>query len=859
MPPAVAEITKNETGERARLLQLNSYDVTLDLTLGEKTFQSTSVISFDCRERGAATYADLVAADVVEASLNGKPIDPAAAWSQGRIALTDLADRNELRVVANCRYSADGTGMHRSVDPADGRVYAYTKFEPAYARTVYANFEQPDLKATFTIHVRVPAAWTVLSNQAAAGPPEVDAAAATAVWHFPPTPRLPTYQFEVVAGEYAVVRSSHTTPRGQVIPLGLACRQSLAAFQDADGIFDITRRGLDYYTALFERDYPFEKYDQAFVPDFSAGATESAGCVVWTDDALFRSRVTDTFYQLRASIVLHEMAHMWFGDMVTMKWWDDLWLNEAFAEFCAVLSSAEATRFTSARATFSTSRKAWGYEQDQLPSTHPVAADVPTLSQAIANFDGISYAKGASVLLQLMATLGRDRFFAGIRAYFAAHAWGNATLADLLAALETSSGTNLADWAEAWLETTGPNTLRAGFELDAAASFRSFEVIQEGSQLRPHRIAIGLYNRGPGGLTRTQQVVTDIAGPRTAVPALAGVPQPDLLLLNDDDLTYALVRFDDRSIATLTSSIGALADPLARAVCWGSLIDMVRRAELAVPAFVAMVAGSLAAEPSVAALQTVLGEARSALNELADPAWVPEGRRVLADAAQALLRAAEPGSDHQLAWAQVLCWTAASPPQLDLLARLLDGRQPVAGLVLDSELRWAMLGRLAAAGRAGTAEIDAEQAGDATDSGARHAAACRAAMPDATQKAAAWQLLTEADLPVTSVQEISAAFYQPEQAGLLAPYAERYFEVLPDLWASRGGHLRVRLGEALFPRTAAGPGLLARLNAFLSATDRDPGLVRILVERRDLVERALRSRALPGRTDDAAAGETPIT
>jgi aminopeptidase N len=852
-----AEITRAETARRARLLRVAGYDVTLDLTRGAGVFGSDSVIKFDCAEPGAATYADLVAEQVREISLNGTRIDPAMAWADGRIALSGLAAHNELRVVADCRYSADGTGLHRSIDPADGRVYTYTKLEPAYARTVYADFEQPDLKAAFTIHVRVPAHWTVLSNQP--GEPDEDGNG-HALWHFEPTPPLSTYLFAVVAGEYTVVRGSHTTPRGQVIPLGLACRQSLAEFLDAEDIWETTRLGLDYYTGLFERDYPFAKYDQAFVPEFSAGATESAACVIWTDAVLFRSRVTDGAHELRASIVLHEMAHMWFGDLVTMRWWDDLWLNESFAEFCAALSSTEATRFTGAWATFCLGRKAWGYRQDQLPSTHPVAADVPTLSEAIANFDGISYAKGASVLRQLVARVGRADFFAGIRAYFAAYGWGNATLADLLQALEDSSGTGLSAWSDAWLKTTGPNTLQAEFEVDLAGSFRSFEVIQEAGDphrtLRPHHIAIGLYNRVAAGvrgsspeastdrLVRTHRVEADIAGPRTALADLIGQPRPDLLLLNDDDLTYALLRFDDRSIGTLRTSIGLLDDALARAVCWCSVIDMVQRAELAVPAFVSMVTAGLAGEPSVAAVQILLSVTGTVLDQLADPAWVGEGRRQLADVAVALLATAEPGSDHQLAWAQLLCRAAASPDQLDLLARLLAGREIVPGLNVDAELRWAMLRRLAATGRVGAADIDAELARDETDSGARHAAACRAARPDADAKAQAWRLLTETELPVDSVLEIAGAFYQPEQADLLAPYAARYLQILPGLWAARGGHLRVRLGEALFPRTAAGPELLAQIDALLAADGHDPGLVRVLVEQRDLVERALRSRAL---------------
>jgi aminopeptidase N len=852
MPAAsspTGEITRAQTSERAHLLHVRGYEVTLDLTGGPETFRSTSVITFDCRERGAESYADLIAGHVVEISLNGTPLDPASAYDGARIALPDLAARNELRVVADCRYSADGTGMHRFVDPADERIYTYTKFEPAYARTVYACFEQPDLKAAFTISVMVPAHWAVLSNQAPDSASESMGPADPVLWRFPATPRLPTYQFEVVAGEYAIVGGSHTTPRGQVIPLGLACRQSLLQFLDSDDIFAITRQGLDYYTGLFDRDYPFGKYDQAFVPEFSAGATESAGCVVWTDELLFRSRVTDTMLELRASVVLHEMAHMWFGDMVTMQWWDDLWLNEAFAEFCAALSSAEATRFTSAWATFSVVRKTWGYQQDQLPSTHPVAADVETLSEAIANFDGISYAKGASVLRQLMVTLGRETFFAGIRAYFAEHAWGNATLSDLLAALESSSDANLTDWSAAWLRTTGPSTLRAEFELGDDASFRSLDIVQETAAssptLRPHRIAVGLYRNGPEGLRRTHQVTVEVSGRRTTVPELAGVPQPDLLLVNDEDLTYALVRFDDRSLSTLLASIGELADPLARAVCWAALIDMVRQAELAVPAFVATVTRAMAAEPAVAALQALLDATTAALDQLADPAQVARCRERLAAGAVPLLTAAEPGSDHQLAWVQLLCRTASSPGQLDLLAGLLSGGTSVRGLHLDGDLRWAMLRRLAATGRAGVAEVDAERAADRTDSGARHAAACRAAMADAGQKEAAWQLLTAGDLPLTSLAEISAAFHQPEQADLLAPYAERYFEVLPGLWTARSGHQRIRLADALFPRTAAGPGLLAQIERFLSAQPRDPSLARVLAERRDVVERALQSRSLP--------------
>ena len=844
-----AEITRAETSRRAELLRVGSYSVELDLTRGDKVFRSTSVITFDCAEPGATTYADLVAEIVHEIILNGTRIDPQVACSDGRIQLPALAAHNELTVVADCAYTFDSKGMHRSVDSADGKIYCYTNFEPADARGVYANFEQPDLKAEFTFHVIAPAEWTVLSNQPAPEPEFIGDS--KAAWHFPPTPRISTYLTAVIAGDYHVVHDTHTTPDGQVISLGLACRQSLAAYLEAADMFTVTRQGFDYYTRLFQEPYPFSKYDQVFVPEFAAGAMENVGCVTFSERLLFRSKVTDMMYELRATVILHEMAHMWFGDLVTMKWWDDLWLNESFAEFSAALSSAEGTRFTDAWTTFSGSRKTWGYMQDQLPSTHPIAADVQTLSQAIANFDGISYAKGASVLKQLVAHVGRDNFFAGIRAYFAQHGWANAQLSDLLTALEVSSGRNLSDWAKAWLQTAGPNTLRSEFAVNAGGTFTDFAVLQEAPDeyptLRPHHIAIGLYNRDTtGALVRVYRVEVDVAGPHTDVPGLTGVAQPDLILLNDDDLGYALVRFDERSLATLTESIGDFTDSLARTVCWSAAIDMVQRAELSVPAFIKMLVGGMGKEPVVAVLQILHMTASRMMAVTADPAWLPEGKKQLATAAMQLLRAAEPGSDHQLAWMQLLSWTAITPAQLDFVADLLNGNEVVPGLTVDTELRWSLLRRLVVTGRAGEAEIDAELERDSTDAGRRHAAACRAAIPDAEHKADAWQLITQSEeLGHEGVMAVAGGFGQAEHAALLTTYVEQYFTALPDIWESRGDHLKRLIGDGLFPYTAASPELVNRINEFLGEQERDPSMVRVLIERRDMVERTLRSRALP--------------
>jgi aminopeptidase N len=739
-------------------------------------------------------------------------------------------------------------GLQRSVDSADGRVYTFTDFAAAHARTAFANFEQPDLKAAFTFYVRVPSNWVVISNQPALEPSP--AGPGKSVWHFPATPRISTYLTAIAAGEYHVLSDSHTTPAGQVIPLGLACRQSAQPYLNADEVFGLTRQGLDYFTGLFGMDYPFAKYDQVFVPD-NVGAMENVGCVTITESALVRSEVTDTLRELRATVILHEMSHQWLGDLVTMKWWGDLWLNESFAEMAGFQSSAEATRFTGAWTTFCGGLKTMGYAQDQLPSTHPIAADVATLSEAEANFDGISYAKGAAVLKQLVAHLGRDNFFAGIGSYLAEHAWGNATLADLLQSLEASSGRSLAEWSKSWLETAGPNTLRPAFAVDDEDRFTEFAVLQEAPaahpELRAHHIAIGLYNRDDDGrLVRTYRVEADIAGPRTAVPALAGLPRPDLILLNDDDLGYAIIRFDDRSLRTLTESIGRFADGLARTVCWGAVTDMASEAELPVPAFVAVLVAGMGDEPAISVLQNVHAAAERLITVSADPAWVPEGKRLLAAEGLRQLMAAEPGGDRQLAWAQLLAWTAATPQQLDFVAGLLDGSVSVPGLPVDTELRWSLLRGLATAGRAGDAEIDAELSRDVTDAGRRHAAACRAAIGDAGHKAAAWRLLTgPAAIGLEDAVAIARSFNAPEHADLLRPYAERYFQELPEIWARRDGMLRIILGQLLFPYTAASPELLQRVDDFLAQPGLEPALTRVVAEGRDVAEKALRSRGLP--------------
>jgi aminopeptidase N len=824
------EITRAETRRRARLLRVQSYEIALDLTRGPAVFWSESVIRFDCAEPGAASHADLVAEAVHEITLNGVRLDPAEAWTaDGRITLPGLAARNELRVVADCAYTGSGTGMHRA-DPAGGApdqetgTYIYAKLAQAYARSAYACFDQPDLKAEFTFAVTVPAHWTVLSNSPADGAP-VAAGDNSATWHFATTPRLPTFTTTVVAGDYHVVTASHTSPGGQQIPLELACRQSMTRYLDEEALLETTRQGLDFYTQLLGP-YPYRKYGQVFVPEFSAGASEDAGCVLFTEQFLFRSRVTAAMEESRATVQLHEMAHMWFGDLVSVRWWDDLWLSESFANFCEYYAASRMGRFPGAWSSFSAREKAWAFAQDRLPSTHPVAADAATLSEAIANFDGITYAKGAAVLRQLAAYAGEENFFAGVRAYLTEHAFANATRDDLIAAVAASSGKDLTSWSKAWLETAGPSTLRCELETGT---------IRQDAPGRPHHVALGLYERSGGELVRTRRLEVDVADERTEVPELAGAAEPDLILLNDDDTGYAMVRFDPRSLRTVLESAGELADAAARAVCWNTLSDMVRQAELPVPAYAAALARGIRREPSVSVLQGLASQAEQILVQLAGPRQAVAARLALAGAAVELVRGAS--GDHQLAGTQLLSWTATSPEQLDLIEGLLEGRAA-------PDLRWALLLRLAATGRAGDDRIDTELAGDPTQAGRRGAAACRAAIPDAGHKEAAWQLLTSETGP-ESLAAIAGGFRQPEQADLLVPYAGRYLAALERIWATQSGYTRVRLGELLFPYPAASPALLAQIDDFVTARTPDPGLARVLAERRDTARRALLSRELP--------------
>jgi aminopeptidase N len=835
-------LTREEARDRRQLLDVRSYQVELDLTGGDSTFLSACTVRFHCSSPGTASFIELTAPAVREIVLNGDPVS-VSAFDGNRIALDGLQATNELRVVAECAYSRSGEGLHRFTDPSDGGIYLYSDLETFDAHRLYACFDQPDLKASFEFSVIAPGDWLVLSNMAAdvggepvAGHPMADG---TRRWHFPPSPVMSTYITAIVAGPYYQVTSEHDG-----IPMGIYCRRSLAGYLDPAEIFEVTRQGFDFYHDVFGVRYAFGKYDQVFVPEYKAGAMENAGCVTFLEDYVFRSRVTDFARELRGDTILHELAHMWFGDLVTMSWWDDLWLNESFATWASALAQAEATRWPNAWTTFCQLHKAWAYQQDQLPSTHPIAADIPDIAAVEVNFDGITYAKGASVLKQLVAYVGRDHFLAGVRRYFAEHAWGNATLGDLLGALQESSGRELSGWSKQWLETAGVNTLRPEYELDDEGRLTNFTVVQTAPAshpvLRAHRIAVGLYDRTGAGLVRRRRVETDIAGECTVLPELAGEPQPDLVLVNDDDLTYAKMRLDSRSLATLITSIGEFTESLPAALCWASAWDMCRDAEMAARHYVQLVSSGVDHAEDISVVQTLLRQAATALRRFTDPAWRPRGANEAAGTLLGLAERAAPGSDHQLAYVQAFAILASSRSDLALLSGLLDGSAYMDSLVVDTELRWRLLHRLCSQGAAGPAEIDAELRRDSTDAGERRAATCRAAIPEPEAKEAAWQAIISGTLPNAAFRATLNGFNDPDQAELLAPYATRYFDVVGGIWANWSSDMAQWFTTNAYPLSQISEHTVSLTDDYLDRTDPPAGLRRLLLENRDSIQRALR-------------------
>jgi len=838
-------LTREEAVARAALLDVTSYAIELDLTTGDKTFESTTTLRFRCREPGAETFADLVGAIIHEIRLNGERIDEASSYQSSRIRLTDLQAENELVVRADCAYSHAGEGLHRFVDPVDGRVYLYTQFEVPDARRVFTTFEQPDLKSVFTWTVVAPEDWKVVSNAPTPTPESIGDGKAR--WSFPESKRMSTYVTALIAGEYHEHLDSYEG-KNATIPLGHYCRQALVQHLDVDELLLLTKQGFEFFEEAFDFPYPFEKYDQLYVPEYNSGAMENAGAVTIRDEYLPRSRQDSAFYEFRCSVILHEMAHMWFGDLVTMRWWDDLWLNESFAEWACYHAAVENTSYTESWTGFTNARKNWALRQDQLPSTHPIAADNYDLNAVEVNFDGITYAKGASVLKQLVAWVGLDAFMVGLRQYFKKHAYDNSEFVDLLTALEESSGRELDAWAKEWLQTSGVNTLSPEFELTVEGRYSSFGVRQTGvsdnQSLRRHRLGIGLYDEQDGHLVRRRHFEVDIHGDLTSIDELVDERQPDLLLLNDGDLTYAKIRLDERSLVTVVHGLRRLDDSLARALCWGAAWDMTRDAEMSATDYVTLVLQNIGTETDAFGIRAIPKYASLAVNLYSDPARRHALRATWEAGLHELLHAAEPGSNAQLIFARTYAAAVVTDEGKAELAGLLDGSLTVDGLDIDADLRWVLLVGLARAGVVDEDRIDDELERDRTISGQENAAAARASRPDAAAKERAWTELAEnRDIPNETHRSIAQSFMRYGQEELLAPYVERYLAAADTAWEELGTHMASNLLEDAFPMPLASPELLDRLDRWLQESPATSAGKRYVREGRADIARALAAQA----------------
>ncbi|MGW0639593.1 aminopeptidase N [Nocardia salmonicida] len=818
-----ANLTRSETAARSAAVTVRDYRVDLDLSEAtDQTrtgFDTTTTVVFDATVE--QTWLDFIGLAVESVTVNGAEV--AVEYDGARLTVGGLTETNVVVVRGTGAYSRSGEGLHRFLDPVDGLTYLYTQYEPADARRVFACFEQPDMKAPFTFAVTAPADWQVVSNRPYAA---IQNNGLIQNVVFSPTLPISTYITAIAAGPYHRVESSWT--RGELtIPLGIYCRASLARYLDADTIFEVTKQGLDFFAEHFDYPYPWGKYDQVFVPEYNLGAMENPGLVTFTEAYVFRGAATAAQYEGRANTILHEMAHMWFGDLVTMVWWDDLWLKESFADYMGALVSSEATEWTDAWVAFANRRKAWAYLQDQLPTTHPIVADITDLEAAKLNFDGITYAKGASVLKQLVAYVGREEFFSGVRRYFRTHAFGNTTLDDLLTELSADSGRDLAGWARAWLQTTGVSTLT----LDEGA------IVQ--TDPRPHRLAVGLYDFDTrGDLVIRDRVELDIVDARTPV-ALASAP---LRLLNDGDLTYAKVRLDTASLATVESSLDRVSDPLARGLIWSALWNATRDGELGAERYLSMARDFAPTEPNMALLTAVLANASFTIGHYLPEATRDRWRGEWLESCWATLHSSAPGSGEQLAWARATAAAATVDGRraTDIRALLLD-RAPQ-GLALDPDLRWALWTALAATGAAKVAELDAELERDNTASGRTAHLRTLTARPEPEVKARAWDsALGDTTLTNDHLDAVIEGFRAGQRRDLTARYDDEYFAALRAVWDQRSIEIARRIVVGLFPAADSLDGV----DRWLAANADAPGaLRRLVIEQRDHLARDLRVRAV---------------
>ena len=868
-------LTRDEAAWRAQNIIWHSADVELDVSNATDPNQGSyrSVTTLRFTSKHPQTFIDFIHDTVEEINVNGTMIAVDEAVVDARIYLQDLDIQavNTVVITGRALYSRSGEGMHRFVDPQDGQTYLYTQFEPADARRVFACFEQPDLKTSYRFIVRGPEDWHLASNQPAESQNLHEDGTKTVT--FAPTPPISSYITTVLAGPYHVVRDEHTVMLSSGEPLRIelaaSCRASLAEDFDAEEILKVTKQGLTYFHELFDYPYPWGKYDSAFVPEYNLGAMENPGLVTFTERYVFTSHATEAQHEQRANTIMHEMAHMWFGDLVTMKWWDDLWLKESFADYIGTLANDQATDFATAWTTFAARRKAWAYVADQMPTTHPIVADITDLQAADQNFDGITYAKGASVLKQLAAFVGDEAFRDAARAYFVKHEYANTSLDDFLAALEQASGRNMGDWADAWLRTSGVPHLGVELELDAQNVVRSAALVQRGTDpvsgepiLRPHVLTVGSYELEEGRLVRQDSQRVELNGERVELEFLVGRPAPAVLLPNDGDETYAIIEFDERSQQNLLQHLGGLNASLPRATCWASLWDAVRGARLAAQDYVAALLQHAATVEDAGVFAVLMDQLLTSVNRYLAPPLREDARQKAATALTGWLTQLEAGSDNQTTTARTLARLARAGVAEDVVDAFLASEPNQYGVKVDEQLQWLSWQALAAA--RGLDESDEVRMRAALDANATSVAqnavrTALAARPVSEVKEQAFaQVLQARDQDGELSNDALSATAEGFTIGsreLLAGFEERYWPQISEVFDSMSMEFSTRVIRGLFPRSQElseepddNPALKAVTEWLEKNTEAPRALRRILLEERAELQRSLDAQKLSRQT-----------
>jgi len=845
--------TEAEATARAALLEVETYAVSLDLATDPGMIRSSSQIRFRCREPGSATFADLHAAAVHRVLCNGEELDPAVAVSAGRLHLDRLTEQNLLTVDAEFRYAPDGRGLARFTDPADGEAYLLASCYPANAPNVFCCFDQPDLRADFTLTVTAPAGWECVANGAVTERPGPGEAG---IWRFATVPLMKPYDLALCAGPYVTTAAeeyggtsgtSGTSGTGGAVRLSVRCRPTLANSADASGlgrVCGLVSQALAWYERALDVACPYPKYDIVFAPELGAVAVSIPGVMAVSETMLHR--LADPEDDFAAMVLAHEVAHLWFGSLVAERWWDDVWLAEALATYLSYTALEETLGTDSPWRAFCMREQQAAYRADTLPSTEPVSSPVPDAADALARPAAITYSKGASAIRQLAALIGGDALRAGLRDYVTRYGGSAAALGDLVACWSAASGRDLAGWAEQWLRTPGVNTLRPQLALAPDGSVQSLAVLQDappgGRELREHRVAIGVYDAEGGRLRRRQVTAATLTGGRTAVPELAGIPAPAALVLNDGDLTFARIRFDPRSLRSLLACGLDVDDPLTEAVCWNAFWDMVTSTELGVAEFTGLVARRIRGGCPPAGVAELLEHARTGADYYAVPADRPELRERTAAAALEGARRAEPGSRAQRALAVGFAAVAHGDEQLGLLRHWLDGTALPAGVDAGTELRGQALATLSASGLATDDDLDAFAAADPAG-GVAVRATCRSLRPDPASKEAAWAAALDRSQSRRMALAHARGIWAPGQERILEPYRDRYFaEVLPGI-SGREVPVAGRLARLLYPATMAGPETIAATDAALSRGGLGGPLRKALLEQRAIMLEVLAARS----------------